>query len=836
MSVRVVTTLAAALAVALVTPAPPVHSQAPQTLIRAKKVYTSGPAGVIDNGEVLIEGTKIKAVGRNLVADPSATVLTAESVMPGLIDSHTHMALKPASGGGTRQPGRATTAEHRTLDQFDPTDPALRSVVEGGMTTIVSRGSGGGQLFLSQTLAVKLKDAPLEEMVLKPYADMKLYIRTGVGGSFLTLAGWRAVARAELIKGQEYLARQAAFASGQLKEKPAVDPRLEAYATLLRRESPIHVHSNYPSEIRTALDLAKEFNLRITIGHGNYAYRVADDLKAAGVIPVVGPTFLVQSYDEDTWHNGPADLAAAGIDVALQMDMRAQHNKVFLEVGAMLVRFGMKEDDAMKALTINGAKAILMEDRIGSLEPGKDADVVLLDGHPFSLQASVTHTFIDGKLEFELRQKAQPAALTAVAVTRPIATRATTASTRLAITNATVFPISGEVVRNGTVLVDDGKITRVGAGLPAPPGYEVIDAGGRAVTPGLVAARAYPVFVWVPWWGNTAGTDLSDETTMPITADGDARYNLDPGMPGWKVMRELGLTTYLVTPGNANVIGGKGVVIRGIGDSVNAMLRDDEPKAMVFALGEVARARWGSDRFEGGGLVTMLHEALTRAVAYRERKGREPNLPRDTKAEALLPVLDRSQLAIFAADTEEDIRTAVRLADEFGLRIAISGGIDALQVADDLKRRDIPVILGLSGTGWTAFEGIRGGPRFDEQRPAKLAAAGIKVAMFGPGGHRGNLPHGRIGGEPILNAAWAFKNGMSEADALRMVTQNGADVIGFGTRLGSLDAGKIADVVIWNGHPFTHTALPEVVLIDGRVVYQRTPVPATPVDRRATRH
>jgi imidazolonepropionase-like amidohydrolase len=810
--------LIASIFVGLILPSTPIGGQAPQILINAKRVYTVGPAGIIENGQVLIEGTKIKAVGTNLSA-PGAAVYSADSVIPGLIDTHAHIALRRGGDSGTRTGDRrASSAEHRTLDQFNPTDPALRSIVEGGMTTIVTRGSGGGQIFLSQTLAVKLKKAPLEQMVLKPYADMKMYVRAGVGGSFLTLMGWRSAARAEMIRAQDYMQRWADFEKGATKERPVSDPRLEAYAVLLRRESPIHVHTNYPAEIRMVMDFAREFNLRLSLGHGNYAYRVAGDIKTAGVVPVVGPTYIVQSYDEDRWHNGPAELAAAGVDVALQMDMSAQHNKVFLEVGSLLIRHGMREEDALKALTLNGAKAIMMEERIGSLEPGKDADVVLLDGAPFELQTYVTHTFIDGKLEFALDQKPQTAALTRTPALKPLVARTTPQSSRIAIVNATVMPISSNPIASGTVLVEDGRISAVGPRVPVPAGFDTVDAGGRFVTPGLVAARAYPVFVWVPWWGNTAGTDLSDERTEPITPDADARYNLDPAMPGWKIMRELGLTSYLITPGNANVIGGKGAVIRGIGESFAEMVRDPGAQAMVFALGDTVRQQWGDARFDGGGIVTLMREALDRAKAYRLRGERGP---RDPKSEALLPVLDRKLLAIFAADRAADIRAAVKIADDYGLRIAISGGGEALEVADDLKRRDIPVILGLSGSGWTAFEGIRGGPGFDEQRPAKLARAGIKVAMFGPGGHRGNLPIGRIGGEPTLNAAWCFKNGMSEADALKMITLNGAEVIGFGDRLGSLEKGKLADVVIWNGHPLTYRGLPDMVLIDGKVVFQR---------------
>lgn len=806
--------LTASVLLCLLAAAVPLGGQAPQILIKAKRIYTAATPATIEDGQVLIEGGTIAAVGRNLAAGPGATVYTAEAVMPGLVDAHTHMAQRRTRTGGPV----ATTAEHRTIDDFVFDDPSLRKVLEGGVTTIVSRGSGGGQVYLSQTVAVKLKNAPPKEMVLKEYADLKMYCRAGVGPSFLTLMGWRAIARAEMIKAQQYMQRWADFEKGTVKDRPARDPRMEAYAAVLRRQVPIHVHTNYAAEIQMAMDFAKEFNLRLTLAHANYGHQVPRELKENGVIPVVGPNFIQQSYDEDRPHNVAAELMAAGVDVALESDMGGTQDKCFLEYGSLLIRHGMREDHAVKALTINGAKAILADDRIGSLEAGKDADVVLLDGPPFDLATSVTHVFIDGKLEFELKQKPQTAKLTPVGPLKPFVSKVTATSDRIAIVNGLVFPVTAPAVPGGTVLVEGGRIAAVGAGVKVPPGYAVIDAGGRVVMPGMVAGRAYPVFQWTPWWGNTRGTALMDERIHPITPDVDARYNLDPAMPNWKLLREVGLTTYLVTPGNVNVIGGQGVVVRGVGTSFSEMLRDPEPKAMVFAIGDAARAQWGNRNFEGGGIVTMLREVLDRAKAYKAAAGRGEAQRRDTKLEALVPVLERKVTALFACDEADDIRAAIKIGDDYGLRMAISGGIEAGQVIDELKRRAIPVILGLSGDGWTSFEGFRG---IDERLPARLAAGGITVAIFGPGGHRGTLPTGRLAGEPALNAAWCFKNGMSEADALEMITINGAAVAGVGDRLGSLEAGKVADVVIMNGHPLSFTSLPEMVLIDGRIVYQR---------------
>jgi imidazolonepropionase-like amidohydrolase len=258
--------------------------------------------------------------------------------------------------------------------------------------------------------------------------------------------------------------------------------------------------------------------------------------------------------------------------------------------------------------------------------------------------------------------------------------------------------------------------------------------------------------------------------------------------------------------------------VRGMGDSFNDMVRDPEPKAMVFSIGDAARAQRGAKNFEGGGIVTMLREVLDRTKAYKATVGRGEKIARDTKLEALIPVLDKKMTAMFACDKADDIRAAIKIGDDYGLRVVISGGIEADKVIDELKRHDMPVILGSSGAGGTSFEGFRG---IDEQLPAKLSAAGIKLAIFGPGGHRGTLPIGRLAGEPALNAAWCFKSGMSEADALKMLTINGAEVAGVGDRLGSLEKGKIADILIMNGHPLTYRAMPEIVLMNGKVVYQR---------------
>jgi len=804
--------------VCAVTAAWSISAQETPVLIRASRVFTI-TGGVIENGEVLVEKGKIAAVGRNLSA-PGAKVYTAHSVIPGLVDSHAHVAL---DRGGVRQAGH-TSAEARAADHFRFDDPVLRRIVAGGVTTLLVSSGGGGQIFLAQALAVKLKDAPREEMTLKEYALLKLYLRQGVGGSFLTSAGWQAMVRAEYLKARDYMLQWDEYRAGRSRVQPAHDPRMEALVANLKGDAGLHIHTHWPTEILTALAIAKEFSLKLTLVHSNYAYRVAKELAEYGVIPIHGPSLIHMSYDEREPRNAPALGMEAGVTIALQSDLSGEGIKCFFEEAQLLVRHGMKEEHALRAITLNGAKAIGMDHRIGSIEVGKDADLVLLDGDPFDLARDTTHVFIDGRLEFKLAEKPQKTALTHVPAARPLVSTVTLQSEAIAITNGMIWPMAGDVIPSGTVLVKDGRIVDVGASVKVPAGFRTVDAGGRVVMPGIVAARVLPTGYVSPWWGNTRAIDTSNEAVEAVTPDVDMRYNLDPNMHSWKVLREVGVTSLLVTPGNVNVIGGLGVLVRPVGETYHEMLRDTEPKAMVFGLGRVARSRWGNPHLADGGTETLVRETLGRAQAYGKRVASGAQETRDLKLEALLPVLDRRALAIFDADSVGEIGAAIRLTEEFGLRSAISSGAEAWRIANELAQRNIAVILGNTGDGWTIGQAIRGGvPGFNEQAPAMLANAGVKVAMYGPGAHRGDLPIGKLGAEPALNAAWCYRNGMREIDALKMITINSAEVAGVGDRLGSLEPGKIADIVIMNGHPLALKSLPEMVLIDGRVVYQRQP-------------
>lgn len=175
--------------------------------------------------------------------------------------------------------------------------------------------------------------------------------------------------------------------------------------------------------------------------------------------------------------------------------------------------------------------------------------------------------------------------------------------------------------------------------------------------------------------------------------------------------------------------------------------------------------------------------------------------------------------AIFHALTVTQIRKALAIAGELGLRLIVSGAVQAHRIADELAQRDVGVILGDTESRLEAIRG--GGDGYDVRAPAILQAAGVLVSFYGPSGSRRGMPTGRLGGEPALNAAWAYRNGVPETEALAMVTLNAARMAGVSDTIGSLEVGKDADFLVLEGHPFDYDALPIAVYIDGRRVFAR---------------
>ena len=380
-----------------------------QIAVRGETVHTMAGQAIRD-GVVLVRGGKIERVGpASSVAIPSGyRVVTARVVTPGLIDAHTVVGLS----GYLNQPHDQMQVERsspmqpelRALDAYDARERLIEWLRGFGVTTMHT-GHGPGALVSGQTMIVKTTGDEVDDAVVVPVAMVAVTIGDGAlmegGRAPGTTAKMVAMLRGEFLKAQEYDRKQQSAKEG---EKPARDLRMEMYARVLRRELPLLVTAERAQNIVAALRLAKEFNIRIVLDGAAESYLVADQIKAAGVPVIVHPTmYRAAGETENLSMETAATLRHAGITVALQSGFEAYVPKtrvVLFEAGVAAAN-GMTFDEALAAVTIDAARVLGIESRVGSLEAGKDADLALFDGDPFEYTTHVTAVVINGRVVSE---------------------------------------------------------------------------------------------------------------------------------------------------------------------------------------------------------------------------------------------------------------------------------------------------------------------------------------------------------------------------------------------------------------------------------------------------
>lgn len=805
-------------------------------VIKAEKIYTA-TGEVIENGIIVIENGKILRVGNNLAIPDSIEVINAGIVMPGMIDIHSHLGVYGVPSVEQNEDGNEmsnpVTPEVRALDSFNFDDPALAKALAGGVTTIVSR-PGSGNVIGGTSIAVKLKRAPAREMILKEICDLKMTIEgnpVNFHGRFgrmpTSMMGVYFLARKAFIEAQYYRKKWEKYYESKKEGKetaiPDRDLGKEALVLALKREIPVHIHVNTASEIMSCIRLADEFHLRITLAHCQWAYLISDELaKRKDVHFNVGPAMFFSHY-ENTYQfkNCPAILANAGANVSLQIDAvsgRQPGQRHFLHTAALCVRYGMKEEDALKAITIRAAEASGLEGRIGSIEKGKDADLVFLNGEPFDWLTSITGVMIDGKIEYthDPEQKTPISAEVVEAGNELLMPQNINTSPHFAIRGGTILTMAGARIKDGIILVKDGKIDSIGKELSVPQGWPVVNAQEHTVMPGLISARSQ-IGIASNWDFNFS----SDEMSSPVTPELEVKHALEPQDPLFSAARKLGVTSLMITPGDRNVIGGQGIVIKTRGTVVDKMIVKDRA-VMMFGLGSRAK-RKNSMPSTRMGMAALIRKNLIQAKEYGIKMERAPEnakatgAPRNFSIEALVPVIKGEMPAMFHAERKDDILTALRIADEFHLKAILTGAAEAHMVAEEIQKRGIPVVLEQVFRGAGNIEDMN----FSLKNAALLSRAGIKV-NFSLGDYLiWYIPMGLMGADPLEIAAFSYKYGMDEEAALRSITIDAARMIGCEDRIGSLEPGKDADIVILKGHPFNTRSVPTAVFIDGKMVYQR---------------
>jgi imidazolonepropionase-like amidohydrolase len=376
--------------------------------------------GTLEGGTVLIDGGKIVAVGMDIPVPEGAEIIDARGkwVTPGLIDAHSHLAVFgepgiPATADGNERTD-PVTAQVRGLDALNPQDPAIPKVVAGGVTAVYT-GPGSANIIGGTGMAIKLRGRTAEEMVIPGTEGMKMALGENPKRNYgeqrkmpATRMGNAAVLREALVAAQTYMdkidrANAEAAKDGKPPKLPDRNLKLEAIGRVLRKEIKARIHAHRADDILTAINIAEEFGLEYVIEHCTYGYKIPDVLAAKNVQATVGPLLMGPAKHEiwETTLENPGILAKAGVKVAIQADTSSATKWLPLQVG-LAIRHGMDEDEAFRSVTINAAEIIGVADRIGSLEAGKDADVVVWDGHPFCNFTRAETVLIDGVRVFAL--------------------------------------------------------------------------------------------------------------------------------------------------------------------------------------------------------------------------------------------------------------------------------------------------------------------------------------------------------------------------------------------------------------------------------------------------
>ncbi len=375
-----------------------------------------------------------------------------------------------------------------------------------------------------------------------------------------------------------------------------------------------------------------------------------------------------------------------------------------------------------------------------------------------------------------------------------------TQAQKIAVKGELIHTSAGDAIENGTILINDGIIEAVGpeAEIQIPSGYELYEA--KVITPGLIDAHSV---VGMAGIYNVPDDQDQLETSHAIQPELRAidGYNAREELVG--VLRELGITTVHTGHGPGAVISGQTMIAKTVGTSVEEAVVEPVT-ALAMTIGSTIRNNFDSPGTRSKA-IAMLRQELIRAQEYANGNDDQP---RDLQKEVLVDLLNGDIYGMITAHTAKDIMTTLRLQEEFGFKLLLDGASEAYMVMDEIKEADVPVIIHptmmrLGGDGENASFETAG----------KLSEAGITVLF--QSGYEAYVPKTRV---VLYEAAIAIANGMDYDAALRSLTIDAARVFGIDGQVGSLETGKEADIVLFNGDPFEYTTTTDYVIVNGEIV------------------
>jgi imidazolonepropionase-like amidohydrolase len=817
----------------------------------------------ISEGVLVIRGGKIETIGDKSTKFPEGAEvidMTGKVIIPGLVDTHSHVGVYakpgvPAHEDGNEGSGPVQSGV-RAMDSIHTADPGIRMALAGGVTT-ANIMPGSGNVIGGTTLYVKFHGTTVEEMrIVSPNTLGGIKMANGENPKSFNFGRNKvapatrmkiaALQREQFVKAvayrQKWLDHRKAVAAGKASSAPDVDIALEPLVEVLDRKRTVHFHCHRADDLMSAMRLADEFGFDLVLQHATEGYRVVEELVKRRI--PVSLTLLDspggKAEAAGLIEENAAILDKAGVLVAINTDDSITESRFMLRTGAIAVRGGMSEDAALRALTINGAKLLHLEDRIGSLEKGKDADIVILSGAPFSTYTRVLQTWIEGVKVFDTADKHDrafqvggfalrdperlPATPALPAIPAPVKVPPTGEKVvvlesnpeRYAIHAGRIHTLNTAPIEDGIVLVNKGKIEAVGkrGRVAIPSGVPLLTAA--VVTPGLIDAHS---LVGLSGAFNLPADQDQDEASDPNQADLRVLDGFNPAEPLLEFLLHEGVTVVHTTPGRSNVIAGQSGIFHTSASTVDkATIRF--PAGLLVNLGEVPKRTYPNKLpTTRMGTASLIRAAFTQAKNARQK----PDAPTG-KLAALSLALDRKIPVIFAAHRADDLETALRLGQEFDLTVRLDLATEAYLLTDRIASAKVPVVL----------HPPMQRPGTMETLNSFLASAAVlsqaKIPLAIGTGFEAYVPKTRV---LRHEASIAVANGLPYETALAAITRDAAKMLAIDDRYGTLEPGKVADLALYDGDPFEQTSHVLYTVVDGRIVWNRAEYLKIPYARRA---
>ncbi len=795
--------------------------------------------GTLKNTDILVRNGKIEKIGVNLPIPPgSFPVIEAAGkfITPGIVDAHSHVALDSVN-----EFSDSITADVRIHDVLNPQSLALYRGLSSGVTaSLLLHGSANA--IGGQSVVVKMKyKKPAHEMIVPDAPRMVKFALgenvTGTGRSGgsrfpASRMGVEAVYRRAFSEARHYLALWDSYDKAKIEHPdlvpPRTDLRLEALADILKRKIWVHCHSYRQDEMLMMVRLSQEFGFKLAaLQHALEAYKIAPEIARAGVGVSTFASdwaYKIEAYDAIPYN--AALCLKAGIVTSVNSDNSEGNYHLNLEAAKSIRYGGLTENEALELITINPAIQLGIDKRAGSIDEGKDADLVLWAGHPLSNLSKCVLTMIEGETLFTRRDAfgVDKASMIRDTVSAPAPDPAVLpplpVSQTYVITGATLHPVGAADIPNGLLVLSNGRITALGAGISVPPGAVEIDGRGKHVYPGFFDA------------GSQLG--LQEIGAVNVTNDNAEGGEFQPDLMAYTaihpaselipVTRIAGITSTQSFP-DGGVVSGQGVLIGLSGATVEEMtirkitaLHVSYPEGLSEDLLETFREFLPAEEVEkrinaAKENQTRIKDLFASAKAYLARRTASPEaVAPEPRWEAMRPYLEGRLPVIFHANSPKGIRGAIAIADEYKLKAILAEGREAWRVADLLAKKKIPLLYTLP------LSNSLGGANLKDYDPydtgfagvSVLLKAGVKVAFQSSDAATcRNLP-GQVG--------FLRSFGVSNETALRGLTLTPAEILGVDTELGSLAVGKRADLLLTDGDPLEISTRVERMFIAGKPV------------------